>query len=124
MGALDNDSIASVHLHRLHVCAKVLHGDLQALDWFQKTEDSDENEKMADKIYEMYLAALQSAVDLGFKYGEIMEKRREDEAFSTIQAPIKNLFSTTYLPLLAHIKLRIGHCLCRMSVKYDSVRFV
>ncbi|XP_063712403.1 cilia- and flagella-associated protein 54-like isoform X2 [Symsagittifera roscoffensis] len=114
--------VSSVFEYRIFICAKVLHGDLQALDWFQKTDDSLENERMAQKIYNTYAEALQFAVELGFKYGEVMVKRREDESYSTIQAPIKNLFSTTYLPLLAHIKLRLGHCLCRMSVNYDSAR--
>ncbi|XP_075253946.1 cilia- and flagella-associated protein 54-like isoform X5 [Convolutriloba macropyga] len=122
IGALEGDIISSVYEYRIFICAKVLHGDLQALDWFRKTEDDVENDRMAESIYKTYSEALQFAVDLGFKYGEIMEKRREDEAYSTIQAPIKNLFSTTYLPLLAHIKLRLGHCLCRMSVKYDPIR--
>ena len=41
---------------------------------------------MAQKIYNTYAEALQFAVELGFKYGEVMVKRREDESYSTIQA--------------------------------------
>lgn len=124
IAAIEAGKITSVYQFRLYICAKVTYGDLLALDWFQKpgSGDSEENERMADKVYQTYLDALQSAVQLGFNYGEVMEKRIEDDAYSTIEAPLKNLFSTTYLPLLAHIKLRLGHCLCRKSVNYDSAR--
>ena len=126
ISAIESGKITSVYQFRLYIIAKVTYGDLLALDWFQKpgSENSVENEQMAQKVYQTYLDALQSAVQLGFNYGEVMEKRIEDDAYSTIEAPLKNLFSTTYLPLLAHIKLRLGHCLCRKSVYYDSARWV